>query len=162
MFSLVFGGTYGQEGHYPFLDPNILGFSHTFLFLLGTNLAGRMCGDANKHCYEWRNDLMSYPPEILMVPILLMQGGIVLTESFPLSNSFPHIWPIAVYIVLRRNLIEYLSRGFDRTLECKRSTHPDIHSGTFPEAKVDLPALEHLKGSSRTMTPGQLLAEVFS
>jgi hypothetical protein len=105
---------------------------------------------------------MSYPPEILMVPILLMLGGIVLMDFFPFSNSFPHIQTSAVYIDLCRNLIEFLSRGFYRTLECRRSKHPDIHSSTFPEAKVDLPALEHLKGSSLTMTSAQLLAEVFS
>jgi hypothetical protein len=97
-----------------------------------------------------------------MVPIILIRGGMVLTDFLPLLNSFLHIQTIAVYIDLRRNLIDFLSPGSYRTLECRRSTHSDIHPGTFPEAKVDLPASEHLNGSSRTMIPGQLLAEVFS
>ena len=105
---------------------------------------------------------MNRPAEILMVPILLIQGGIVLADSFPLANSFLRIQPTAVYIDLCRNLIEFLSPGFYRTLECRRSMHSDMHPDTFPEAKEDLPASEHLKGSSRTMIPGQLLAKVFS
>jgi hypothetical protein len=105
---------------------------------------------------------MSQPPVILMVPIFLIQGGIVLTDFFSFSNSFLRIQPIAVCIELCRNLIESLSREFCHTLECRRSIHSGIHSGTFPEAKVDLPALGHLTGSSRTTIPRQLLAEVFS
>jgi hypothetical protein len=34
---------------------------------------------------------MSYPPEILMVQIFLIQGGIVLMDFFPFSNSFLRI-----------------------------------------------------------------------
>jgi hypothetical protein len=102
------------------------------------------------------------PPEILMVPILLMQGGIVSMDFFPFSNSFLRIQPTAVYIDLRRNLIEFLSPGFYRTLECRRSMYSDMHPGTFPEAKEDLPASEHPQGSSRRMTAALVLAEVFS
>jgi len=85
-----------------------------------------------------------------------------ITGDYQLLNIHPYTRPSAVCTVLCRHPIEFLSRGFCRTQECRKNKHSDIRSRMLPARTVDLQASEKLKGSSLTMIPEQIQSKIFS